>query len=237
MRADRIAAVAGIVLAAGASMRMGGNKLFFEIDGETLLRRAARAALAAGLDPVIVVLGHEADRALEALADLRCQPVLNFNYVRGVNESLRTGIGCVPAEAAAACVMLADMPFVASAMLATLIERFRASDAPLVVSRYGDVNAPPILYARSLFEELLSTEGEACGKQVVRRHRGEALTVSWPEEALTDVDVPEDYERLKARSAARAIGSAGRPGEGAPSEDVKMQMKNALPRRFAIIDH
>ncbi len=136
--------------------------------------------------------------------------------------------------------MFADMPFVASATLTTLIEKFRASDAPLVVSRYGDVYAPPMLYTRSLFEELLSTEGEACGKQVVRRHRGEALTVSWPEEALADVDVPEDYERLKVRIGAalrRAIGSAGRPGEGAAPEDVKMQMKNALSRRFAIIDH
>lgn len=199
MRADRTGPVAGIVLAAGASTRMGANKLFFELEGETLLRRAVRAASAAGLDPVFVVLGHEAERAREALADLRCEAVLNPDYARGVNASLRAGIVCVPAEAAAAVVMLADMPFVTSAMIAALIEKFRGGDASLVVSQYGDVNAPPVLYARSLFEELRTVEGEGCGKQVVKRHRSEALIASWPEEALADLDVPEEYERLKAR--------------------------------------
>src|SRR5437773_1798933 len=60
---DPARVLAGIVLAAGASTRMGGNKLFFELEGETLLRRAVRAAVSAGLDPVLVVLGHEAERA------------------------------------------------------------------------------------------------------------------------------------------------------------------------------
>lgn len=203
MRTDRIGPVAGVMLAAGASTRMGENKLFFEIEGETLLRRAVRRASAAGLDPVIVVLGHDADRARRALADVRCQPVLNPSYARGVYESLRTGIAAVPPEAAAAVVLLADMPFVTTAMIDTLVEQFRRSDAPLVVSDYGGVNAPPVLYGRSLFDELRTVEGEGCGKQVVKRHRREALSVAWPEDALTDLDVPEDYERLKARVAAR----------------------------------
>lgn len=203
MPSERTGPVAGVVLAAGVSARMGRNKLFFDIEGETLLRRAVGRALAAGLDPVIVVLGYEAERAIEALAGLRCRPVVNPNYERGVYESLRTGVVAVPPESAAAVVMLADMPFVTSAMIETLIERFRGSAAPLVVSDYGGVNAPPILYHRSLFDELRAVEGEGCGKQVVKRHRSEALSVAWPEEALADLDVPEDYERLKAKVEAR----------------------------------
>ena len=85
-----------------------------------------------------------------------------------------------------------------SEMIATLVERYRAGDAPLVISDYAGVNAPPMLYDRAFFEELLAMQGEGCGKQVGKRHRSEALSVSWPEEALTDLDVPDDYERVRA---------------------------------------
>ena len=198
MSSERVGPVAGIVLAAGASTRMGRNKLFVELEGETLLRRAVRRASDAGLDRVIVVLGHEANRVREGLSGLPCEPVFNADYANGVNSSLRTGIRAVSEEAAAAIVVLADMPFVTTAMIATLVEKYRRSAAALVISDYGGVNAPPALYDRSLFGELLSMEGEGCGKQVVKRHRDEALSVSWPVEALTDLDVLEDYERVKA---------------------------------------
>jgi len=199
----RSGAVAGVILAAGASSRMGRNKLFFEVGGETLLRRAVRVTAEAGLDPVIVVVGHDAARAREALAGLPCRCIDNPAYARGINSSVRAGIGAVPDEAVAAVVILADMPFVTASMIATLVERFRESAAPLVISDYGGVNAPPQLYSRSLFGELLGMDGEGCGKQVVKRHRDEAIGVSWPADALTDVDVPEDYERLKDVIAAR----------------------------------
>lgn len=203
MPSDRTGPVAGVVLAAGASTRMGHNKLLFELEGETLLRRAVRRGAEAGLDSVIVVLGHEADRAREALAGLACQLIVNADYTRGINSSVRAGIRAIPQDAVAAVVVLADMPFVTTSMIATLVKRFRESTAPLVVSDYGGVNAPPALYARSLFDELLSMEGEGCGKHVIKRHRNEALSVSWPADALTDLDVPEDYERVKTTVEAR----------------------------------
>lgn len=177
---------------------MGRNKMLLSLDGESILRRAVQRAVAAGLDPVVVVLGHEADRARSELVDLRCEPVVNPDYARGVNVSLRAGIAAVPPRARAVVVVLADMPFVTAEMIATLVERYRQTSAPLVISDYGGVNAPPILYDRSLFEELGAMEGEGCGKQVVRKHRSEAQVVPWPVEALADVDVPEDYERVRA---------------------------------------
>jgi molybdenum cofactor cytidylyltransferase len=94
--------------------------------------------------------------------------------------------------------MLADMPFVTAAMLRTMVDRYRASESPLVISDYAGVNAPPMLYDRALFAELGAMEGEGCGRQVVRRHRDQAAVVSWPAEALADVDVPEDYDRARA---------------------------------------
>ena len=208
MQAERSGAVAGVVLAAGSSTRMGRNKLFFELDGETLLRRVVRRAIDAGLDPVLVVVGHEGERARTELSGLSCTPVDNPDHAKGINRSLRTGISQVPESARAAVVMLADMPFVTSRMVAALVARYRESTAPLVISAYGDVNAPPMLYDRALFPELQRMEGEGCGRQVVRRHRDEAIAVSWPEAALQDIDVPEDYERIKAELGVGAAGGA-----------------------------
>ncbi len=208
MRPERDGAVAGIVLAAGPSTRMGENKLLLRLDGETVLARAVRRAVAAGLDPVLVVLGHEAERALPELAGLPCRPVVNPDYARGLNASARAGIAAVPSRARAAVVLLADMPLVTARMIAAVVERYRQSDAPLVICEYGGVQAPPTLYDRSLFAEIGGSAGEGCGKRVVRRHRAEAEAVDWPAEALADLDRPEDYERIRAELEAGRIACA-----------------------------
>jgi molybdenum cofactor cytidylyltransferase len=96
-------------------------------------------------------------------------------------------------------VLLGDMPLVDADMLRSLAERFRGARPKLLVSTYGEVLAPPILYARELFAELRALDDEACGKSVVRRHRGEAVELPWPAERLTDLDVPEDLHRIRRR--------------------------------------
>lgn len=178
---------------------MGRNKLLLQIEGESLIRRAVRAAVTARLDPVIVVLGHEAERARSELRDLSCTPVLNPDFALGTNASLRAGVAAIPAASAAAIVMLADMPFVTAEMLAQLVSRYRQGRPPLVISDYAGVNAPPMLYDRALFGELAVAEGEGCGRQVVRRHRAEAQVLQWPATALADLDTPDDFERLNPR--------------------------------------
>jgi molybdenum cofactor cytidylyltransferase len=192
--------IAGVVLAAGSSTRMGQNKLLLELGGESLVRRAVRAAIEAGLVPVIVVLGHEAARVQDQLSGLSFVPIWNPRHAEGVGTSLKAGVTAA-ADAQALVIMLADMPFVTPDMVATVITRYRASRARLVVSRYGTVDAPPICYDRSLFGELLSEPGERCAKRVVRRHIDVATIVSWPEEALRDVDVAADYEVARTEIA------------------------------------
>jgi molybdenum cofactor cytidylyltransferase len=177
---------------------MGANKLLLPLGGSTVLRRAVGTAQAAGLDPVLVVLGHESELARAELAGLSCAPVLNREYARGINTSLRAGILAVPDGAAAAVVMLADMPFVTAEMVAALLERFHAGEAPLVLSVYGDVLAPPTLYGRTLFPELGALSGEGCGKRVMQRYRAAAVEGAWPASALADLDAPADLERARA---------------------------------------
>lgn len=195
MRSDP---VAGLVLAAGTSERMGRNKLLLPLSGEPMVRRVVRRALEARLDPVIVVLGFEAERARAALEGLACQFVLNAEYERGLNRSLKIGVEHLPPAVSAVVVVLADMPRVTAAMLETLVACYRSGSAPLVISDYHGSNAPPILYDRSLFAELRARdEGTGRGRQVVARHRAEADVAQWPDEALVDLDVPADYGRMR----------------------------------------
>ena len=203
MPADRTGSIAGILLAAGASTRMGSNKLLFPLEDEPVIRRAARQALEAGLAPLIVVLGHEADRVREALEGLDCRIALNPEHARGVNRSLKAGMAELPPAVCATVVMLADMPHVSAAMLRAMLARYRTGTAPLVISDYAGVNAPPMLYDRVLFDALGAMQGEGCGRQVVKRHRADADVMSWPAEALADLDVPADYERARAALEAR----------------------------------
>ena len=194
--------VAGVVLAAGLSTRMGTNKMLIELGGQTLVRRAVATALAAGLDPVLVVLGHESERVGREIATLRCTPVFNPDHARGIHSSLKAGFAALPAATQAAAVLLGDMPLVDAAMVRALVDAFRRNAAPLAISLYGDVVAPPIVYGRPLFPELRAIEGDGCGKRVVKQHRKEAIELRWPEETLTDLDSPADVERVRARLEA-----------------------------------
>jgi molybdenum cofactor cytidylyltransferase len=185
------AIVTAVVLAAGSSRRMGENKLLLPLGKETVVRRSVRTAIESGVDQVVVVLGHESGRVARELVGLSCVSVVNPDHEAGVGTSLHLGVTRAARDAGAVVVVLADMPFVTSEMITTLVERYRATGAPLVVSEYGDVEA--------LFAELLATPGERCAKQVVKRHRPEAIVVAWPEEALRDIDVNEDYEHARSQ--------------------------------------
>lgn len=190
--------VAGLILAAGESSRLGRNKLLLELDGEPLVRRAARRALEAGLSPVIVVTGFEADRVAAALRGVPVKPVVNPRHAEGIHTSLRTAVEAIPERCGAAVVILPDMPLVTAPMLARSVARFRAGKEPLVISLYGEVQAPPTVYGRSLFPDLAGA-GPGGGREVVGRHRHLAGVLRWPADLLADVDLADDASRLGLR--------------------------------------
>ena len=188
--------VAAIVLAAGASRRMGRNKMLLAVDGEPMLRRAVRRALAADCFPVVVVVGHEAEQARAALADLDCTFATSPDPTGPTSTSLHAGLRALGPKVDATIVMLGDMVHVTEDMLRALIASSVTGSAPLEVSRYGDVLAPPLLFRRTLWPELLAWTGEGCGKAVVKAHQTEAAMHDWPVERLQDIDTPADYEEL-----------------------------------------
>lgn len=177
---------------------MGRNKLLLPVEGEPMVRRVASRAAEAGLSPIVVVLGHEAMQVREALRGLPCTFVESEDPEGPTSGSLHAALRELGPEAQvdAVLVLLADMVHVTSAMMATLVAAARSGDAPLEVSRYGEVFAPPLLFRRVLWPELLASHGDGCGKSVVLAHRDEAGIHPWPADALQDVDTPADYEAL-----------------------------------------
>jgi molybdenum cofactor cytidylyltransferase len=176
---------------------MGRNKLLLSIGGVPLVRRAVQTALGAGLGPVLVVTGHQRAEVEAALAGLACTPVYNPDYSRGMNTSLRAGLRAVPDGCAGAVVLLGDMPFIEREHVARLCEAFRAGPAMLVLSRFAEVTAPPILYGAGTFAALRALPDDAPAKAVIEQYRNEAASVEQPADALRDLDVPADVEAAR----------------------------------------
>lgn len=189
--------IAAVVLAAGASRRMGTNKLLLPVEGEAMVHRTVRRVRDAGCEPIVVVTGHDAALVRDALAALEVEFAPSPDPTGPTSASLHAGLRALPPDVDAALVMLADMVQVTTPMLRALVEGALIGSEPLGVSRYGDVLAPPLLFRRALWPELLAWHGEGCGKSVVRAHETEARLHEWPVEALQDVDTPDDYDAVR----------------------------------------
>lgn len=199
--ADSCAGCPGaILLAAGGSLRLGTPKQLLELDGEPLVRRAARAAVEAGLWPVVVVVGAEQDAVRGALAGLPLVTVCNPDYAAGMAISLRHGLArlseCAPA-ASGAVVLVCDQPGVSAAHLAALVDAAARSGRPVAASTYADALGVPTFFAAALFPELRALAGDQGARAVILRDPGRVIPVPLPGGEL-DVDTPEDWERVRS---------------------------------------
>jgi molybdenum cofactor cytidylyltransferase len=195
-----VESIAIILLAAGGSSRLGTPKQMLPVGGgETLLTRAARTALAARVDRVIVVLGAHADACQQALTRLPVEIVLNATWADGQASSLRAGLAHLAAggtQAQAAVIMLCDQPRVSPELLDALIARYHDRRAVVVASRYAtDVVGPPALFDRSLFAELETLTGDIGARRVIEAHATDLETVPFPGGTL-DIDTPADANAL-----------------------------------------
>jgi len=190
--------VGAVILAAGSSSRMGSPKQTLQYGGESLLRRAALAALGAGCRPVIVVTGANAELSRRELDGLDVREVLNTLWETGMASSVRAGVeGLVgaDADAAAAVLMLCDQPRVTAEVISALVAAHRANGSAVVASAYGGSFGVPALFGRALFAELARLEGAAGAKQVIKRHASEAHFIPF-QGGEVDVDTPDDFSRL-----------------------------------------
>lgn len=187
-----------IVLAAGASTRMGSPKQLLVHEGEPLVRRAALNAADADADPVIVVLGANASAVAPSLFGLNppIATVVNPNWETGLASSLVTGLRVLEeaTEYDAVLVTLADQPLVDIAALKRLVAAFDDQHR-IVASAYNEVIGVPAVFAREYVADLMQLEGDSGAGQWLRGRKSEVTSVPL-DAAAVDIDTPADKTRL-----------------------------------------
>jgi len=199
MRAGRAAA---IVLAAGESSRMVGRfKLLRTIAGEAMVRLPVSAAVRAGLDPILVVVGHRAAEVREALADLPVQILENRDYREGVATSVAIALDALKGDPAAeaAVILLGDEPGIRARTIIRVLDKWRDSAAQAVRVEYRDRPGHPVLIDRSAFTKLEGLEGDRGLRDRLFGSGEEACQASVDEDAPIDVDTEEAFHAAVAR--------------------------------------
>ncbi|MFO1091210.1 MAG: molybdopterin-binding/glycosyltransferase family 2 protein [Hyphomicrobiales bacterium] len=192
--------VAAVVLAAGKGTRMGAdNKLLKSFQKKPLVRHAVEAAIAAKLDPVVVVTGRDAEAVRAAVGDLPVRCAQNDRYADGQATSLSAGVAALPKEADAVVVLLGDMPLVSPAVLGRLVAAFnpvegRAICVPVHEGRRGN----PVLFARRHFAAMQEISGDEGARSLIQRHAEDVAEVPVGESSIfADVDTPEALAALE----------------------------------------
>lgn len=185
-----------VILAAGASTRMGEAKQLLDYHGKPLLRHAAEVALATLCERVIVVLGCRAPQLRQALAGLPVTIVENPDWEGGMGTSIRTGVAAAR-DLDGVILGLADQPLVSPEILDTLLRTHMESGQPIVSSQYAGTVGVPVFFSREYFPHLLALEPAQGCKGVILKHADAAVRLDCPE-AEMDVDTPDDYARMRA---------------------------------------
>ena len=193
--------IPAIVLAAGRSSRMGRAKATLPLDaGDTFLTRIVRTFLDAGVDDVVVVVGHDADAIVRSFSEsgLPARFAVNRQYDRGQLSSLVAGLGVVDRPGVAAVlVTLVDVPLVSAATVRAVTECYRRTRAPVVRPTSGARHGHPLLIARSLFDALRAADPIAGAKPIVRAHASPAGDLAIADEgSFTDIDTEEEYRKV-----------------------------------------
>ena len=191
-------AIAAIILAAGRSSRMGRNKLLLELDGKPILCHAVDQALAAGLDEIVVVSGHQAGKVKTALGERRVKVIEAREHRLGMSASLKAGIRALSPKTSAAVVMLGDMPQVSAALIRRLIAAFNPLEGrSIVVPTLDGKRGNPVLFDRRYFPEMLALEGDVGARHLIGEHDDQVAELAVDDAGVfADVDTPEAYDRL-----------------------------------------
>ncbi len=194
--------IAALLLAAGSSRRMGtANKLMHEVDGQPMIARTAEQIKAAGVSPLIVVTGHDADKISHALSHLAVKFHHNPDHGQGLSASLRAGLEALPAEVDGVVVCLGDMPQVTTEHIDSLLQAFDPLEGRAIcVPVFGRKRGNPILWSRSFFAEIAGLSGDLGARHLLEEHADQICEVTVGDDGvLFDVDTPERLEELAQR--------------------------------------
>jgi molybdenum cofactor cytidylyltransferase len=201
--------VTGIVLAAGTSSRLGRPKQLLDLQGKPVLQHVLDATAASGLDRIVVVLGHQADR-ISARVHLpqNGRVVVNPRFEDGQSTSLRAGIEAA-GTAEAIMVLLGDQPGVRPEAIRSLIEAWRGGSGPVVQASYGGRPAHPTLFDRSVWPRIMEARGDQGGRGILAAHPDWRVLVEVGGTPPADIDTEEDYQGVREAFGDRRPGVTG----------------------------
>lgn len=195
--------VDGIILAAGASRRLGRPKQLLELDGRRILDIVLHHAKLSRLRNIYLVLGSNADRISAAVSDHGQRTVVNHDFAAGQSTSLLAGMLCLPQDTAAALVLLGDQPQVTPTIIDRLIVASETDAASIIMPSYGGTPGNPVLFRRAVFPALLAITGDRGARDVINARRDSVTTVPFPTMSPPlDVDTEDDYATLQRAWAA-----------------------------------
>jgi molybdenum cofactor cytidylyltransferase len=196
--------VSAVVLAAGASTRMGRAKQLLPLGGATILTHTLENVRSAGPGEIVLVLGASAEAIRRQLPQPLVEGlkiVINQAYGQGMASSLREGLSVVDLQYNAALIILGDQPFLQPQTLRQIIDAYEATRARIVIPSYRGTRGNPVLLDRSLFSEAMALQGDTGCRAIFSNHLGVILKVEVEDPGiLFDIDTQEDYERLKQLS-------------------------------------
>lgn len=189
-----------IILAAGASSRLGHPKQNLLYKGKTLLERVVDAGIRSACRPVIVVLGANAEDITLSNINNEADIVYNKDWQQGQSASIKAGIAELQKHpnVTSAIIMLCDQPFVTSKLLSQMLQVRLQTQKPVVACGYDGTIGVPALFNKSLFDHLLSLSGNHGAKQLLQAHQSDVAIVDFDEGSI-DIDTLADYERLLGR--------------------------------------
>ena len=198
-----------VILAAGASRRMGTPKQLLALNGQPLVVRAAEAALASPAWPVVVVLGANAEKIRPALARLPVLITENPAWAEGMAASIRAGVTTLQQFSRrldAALIALCDQPAFSAGAIERLLAAQRQTGGNIVAARYSGRQGAPALFLREHFPALTALTGEEGARTLLNGDPAQVTAVELPELAL-DLDTPEDFAAIRDDGPSRSTTS------------------------------
>ena len=194
-----MSAIGVVILAAGASTRMGTPKQLLLHQGRSLLRYTIDIVMASTCCPIAVVLGAYAEQ-IRLEVDPPVHAVINPNWAEGMGSSIGVGIETlidVSPDLEAAIILLCDQPFISIQLIHQLIEAYHTTGQPIVVSSYAGTLGVPALFHQRFFPDLLGLAAYQGAKHLIEKYLDETAGVPFSKGAI-DIDTPEDYEQLQS---------------------------------------
>jgi len=191
-----------IILAAGASRRMGTPKQLLKIDDQTLIERAVSIAQGLAAQQTVVVLGANAEKISPFIPQQkRVNVILNENWQQGMGTTLKAGMEFFlkqPLNFAAIIVMVCDQPYLTTEKLQQLIDKYRATKAAIIATEYKSIKGVPALFDQRIFPKLIKLNRDEGARKIIKNYDGAIATIPFPQGAI-DLDTPVAYQEFLER--------------------------------------